>query len=75
MLEDARQAFNNDFFMEVFIIGAWQIWKERNNLVFNRASPSFRTWKIGFLDEAVLQANRLRDDKRALFLSRLALYR
>jgi hypothetical protein len=75
MLEEARQAFNNDFFMEIFIIGALQIWKERNNLVFNWAIPSFRTWKIGFLDKAVLQSNRLRDDKRALFLSWLALYR
>jgi hypothetical protein len=75
MMEEARQSFNYDFFMEVFIIGPWQIWKERNNLIFNRANPSFNSWKIGFLDEATLQSNRMKDAKKALFLSCLALYR
>jgi hypothetical protein len=74
MMEEARQSFNIDF-MEVFIIGAWQIWKERNNFIFNRAIPSFTSWKIGFLDEATLQSNRMKDNLKALFLSRLALYR
>jgi hypothetical protein len=75
MMEEARQSFNIDFFMEVFIIGAWQIWKERNNFIFNRANPSFRSWKLGFLDEAMLLSFRMKDNLKALFLSRLALYR
>jgi hypothetical protein len=64
MMEEARQSFDFDFFMKVFIIGAWQIWKERNNLIFNRANPSFSSWKIGFLDEAALQSNRMKDNKK-----------
>jgi hypothetical protein len=75
MMEESRQSFNIDFFMEVFIMRAWQIWKERNNFIFNRANPSFRSWKIGFLDEAALQSNRMKDNLKTLFLSRLALYR
>jgi hypothetical protein len=75
MMEEARQSFNIDFFMEVFIIGAWQIWKERNNFIFNRANPSFRSWKLSFLDEAMLLSFRMKDNLKALFLSRLALYR
>jgi hypothetical protein len=70
-----EEAFNSDFFMEFFIIGAWQIWKERNNLIFSRATPSFRSWKVGVLDEAVLQSNRFKGFKKELFLSRLAMYR
>jgi hypothetical protein len=54
MMEEANQSFSSAFFMEFFIIGAWQIWKERNNLIFSRATPSFRSWMVGFLDEAVL---------------------
>jgi hypothetical protein len=53
--------------MEVFILGAWLIWKQRNDFIFNRGNPSFHAWKLGFLDKAVLQANRMREDKKAWF--------
>jgi hypothetical protein len=62
-----EEAFSSDFFMEFFIIGAWQIWKERNNLIFSQATPSFRSWKAGFLDEAVLQSNRFKGIKKSSF--------
>jgi hypothetical protein len=63
MMEEVRKSFNSEFFMEVFIIGAWQIWKERNNIIFNRAHPSFSSWKTGFLDEVAQQSNGLKDNK------------
>jgi hypothetical protein len=63
MMEEARHSCNNDFFMKIFIVEAWQIWKERNNFMFNRANPSLRSWKLGFIDEVVLQANRMRTRK------------
>jgi hypothetical protein len=34
----AKQRFVYRFFMEVFMIGAWCLWKERNNLIFNNTS-------------------------------------
>ena len=34
MMQEARQHFQGRFFMEFFIISAWQIWKERNNFIF-----------------------------------------
>jgi hypothetical protein len=34
--------------MEIFMIGAWFLWKERNNLIFNNAPPSPATWKSSF---------------------------
>jgi hypothetical protein len=33
-------AFAYPFFMEVFMIGAWIIWKERNNFIFSHKPPS-----------------------------------
>jgi hypothetical protein len=75
MMEEARQMCSNDFFMEIFILGAWQIWKERNDFIFNRGNPSFHSWKLGFLDEAELQANKMREDKKVRFLSAIDLYR
>jgi hypothetical protein len=41
MMEEARQMCSNDFFMEIFILGAWQIWKERNDLSLTEATPPF----------------------------------
>jgi hypothetical protein len=64
MMEEARLNFNSKFFMEIFILGCWQIWKQRNDFIFNRSNPSFLAWKLGFLEEANLQANRLRENKR-----------
>jgi hypothetical protein len=74
MLEEAKQKSNNSFFMETFIIGAWLVWKQRNDFIFNRGNPSFQNWKHGFLEEAKLQADRLREDKKHLFLSVIHLY-
>jgi hypothetical protein len=72
MVIQAKQQFQTPFFMEIFIIGAWQIWKQRNNFIFDRGRPSFSSWKESFLDEANLQALRLCDSKRSIFLSLLA---
>jgi hypothetical protein len=36
MMEEANAQFHNKFFMDIFIIGAWLIWKQRNDWIFNR---------------------------------------
>jgi hypothetical protein len=37
--------------MEIFVIGAWTIWKERNDLIFNHKPPSLARWKSTFKSE------------------------
>jgi hypothetical protein len=68
MMDGAKSQFTHNFFMEVFIIAAWLIWKQRNNFIFNKVRPSFQGCKSGFLDEARLQAHRMSLDKRQDFL-------
>jgi hypothetical protein len=34
-LHIAKQSFMQPFFMEIVMIGAWCIWKERNDFIFN----------------------------------------
>jgi hypothetical protein len=68
MMEKARRLWPHAFIMECFILGAWLIWKQRNNAIFNRERPSLLSWKKGFLEEASLQAHRLSSSKKPLFL-------
>jgi hypothetical protein len=74
MMMEARQQWQNPFFMEFFMLGAWLIWKQRNGLIFNNKIPSFESWKTGFLQEASLQAHLLLPDKQVIFHSLLSLY-
>jgi hypothetical protein len=75
MMEKAKGQFAKPFFMEIFMLGAWLIWKQRNNTIFNRGSASFQSWKCGFIEEALLQANRMSHDNQVSFSSFLSLYR
>jgi hypothetical protein len=66
MMEEARSHFSSNFFMEIFIIEAWLIWKQRNDFIFSRARPSLRSWKLGFIKEASLQASRMSEKETAI---------
>jgi hypothetical protein len=41
VMKQVKQQFQYPFFMEIFIIVAWQIWKQRNNFFFE-------SWKRPF---------------------------
>jgi hypothetical protein len=71
MMVKSNQQFNSEFFM----LGAWLIWKRRNNTVFNRDRATFQGWKRGFIEEVLLQANRFHSIKQASFSSLVNLYR
>ena len=68
MMMQAKLQLRNPFFMEIFIIASWHIWKQRNNFIFDRGRPSFISWKTSFYEEAKLQAFRLSEEKRHAFL-------
>jgi hypothetical protein len=55
--------------------GGWLIWKQHNDVIFNRVPTLFQRWKRGFLEEASLQANRLNLSLHPAFISLLNLYR
>ncbi|TVU13298.1 hypothetical protein EJB05_40345, partial [Eragrostis curvula] len=51
MIIEAKQTANLQFFMEILIIAAWNIWKQRNNKIFENKTPSLQAWKKGFKDD------------------------
>lgn len=57
----AASHFHQPFFMEIFTIAAWEIWKIRNARIFHGDPPSIQKWKSNFIDSVHLQMHRLRD--------------
>jgi hypothetical protein len=47
-IQAAKLDFAQPFFMEIFMIGAWCIWNERNDLIFNGKPPCLAAWKSAF---------------------------
>jgi hypothetical protein len=48
MMEEASAQFHNKSFMDIFIIGTWLIWKQRNDWIFNRAVRMSDNKKMAF---------------------------
>ena len=68
MMELARQDFSSTYFMEVFIIATWHIWKQRNNLIFENSPASTINWKKNIKEECTLQAQRMKASLKSPFL-------
>ena len=62
----ARHVSPHSFFMEVFLIAAWELWKLRNAIIFDGARCSFNLWIMRFKDQVQLQSLRFRHEKKVL---------
>ncbi|TVU33418.1 hypothetical protein EJB05_25235, partial [Eragrostis curvula] len=59
----AQQNFQPSFFMEIVIIAAWHIWKQRKGKNFENCDPSFQSWKRNFKEECKRQAHRFKENE------------
>ena len=62
----ARGASQITFFMEIFLIAAWEIWKLRNAVIFDGIRPTFYLWTVRFRDQVQLQLLRFNHDRDIL---------
>jgi len=69
MLEIAKQSLNCNFFMEIFIITTWHIWKIRNGHIFENCPTTLSLWKRNFKSECLIQAHRMKDSLKTPFLT------
>lgn len=69
MLEIAKHNFSGNFFMEIFIVATWQIWKQKNGLIFENSPVSINRWKNNFVDECLNQAHRMKESLKIPFLN------
>jgi hypothetical protein len=56
----ARSSFSGPCFFEVFACAAWNIWKARNDLVFNNIPSSLARWKVGFQSDLLLHRYKVK---------------
>jgi hypothetical protein len=63
-IEDRIIKACNDFtgtcFMEIFVCAAWNIWKDRNDIIFRNQSASLARWRIRFLSDLELHKYRVK---------------
>lgn len=54
MVLEARNAFGNRIFGEIFITGCWIIWTTINKVIFDNGSILISRWKQRFKEEMTL---------------------
>jgi hypothetical protein len=55
--------------MEIFMLAAWNIWKVRNNTVFNGIKPKLEVWMDKFGSDAKLLIHRTKAELHPYILS------
>jgi len=63
----ASQDHDLQFFTEASLIGAWELWKLRNDKVFQRHDPTLSRWLANLKNQCILHLVRFREDLRSSF--------
>jgi hypothetical protein len=64
-----RSSWGKPLFMEIFMLAAWNIWKLRNNMVFNGIKPELDVWKEKFGSDAKLLIHRTKPELHSYIIS------
>jgi hypothetical protein len=66
-LTAASNTHNLEFFIEDSLIAAWELWKVRNDEIFQRREPNVAVWLANFKNQCILQSVRFKEDLRSSF--------
>ena len=69
MLHSQRSSFSHHGFMELFLLAAWNIWKERNGLIFQGIQPSITSCLANLKSDLSLHLIRFRESDHPLVQS------
>lgn len=61
LVHEARDKWTGPMFMEIFIIAAWSIWKERNNKHFRGIVPTETVWLQRFKNDFGMMRHRVKE--------------
>jgi hypothetical protein len=69
MIHTQHSSFSQQGFMELFLLAAWNIWKERNGLIFQGIQPSVTNWLANLKLDLNLHLIRFRESDRPIVQS------
>lgn len=69
MVVIAKQKFGYPFFIEAIATALRNIWKRRNDLIFNNIQPSFSYWKLFYKEELTLLLHTVKEQDRLTWQS------
>ena len=61
IVHEARARWTNPMFMDIFIVSAWSIWKERNNRHFRGVLTTFEGWLVRFRADFHMMRYRVKE--------------
>jgi hypothetical protein len=64
MLASVERSWNKPLFLEVTILCAWNIWKQRNRKYFDGVSPSLQSWLAQLVCDLDILRSRVKIDLR-----------
>ena len=62
-----RSQLNLPFFTQIVLIASWELWKIRNDRIFNNCRVSFNLWFTNFRNQCLLQSFRFKENIRCSF--------
>ena len=65
----AKNSYHQPFFMEIFTIAAWEIWRIRNEKIFDNRQPTLQHWVMNFREQIILHLHRVPIGLRQLIQS------
>ena len=58
---NAQGAYQGPCFLEMFACATWNIWKTRNDYIFQQIESSFGRWKVKFMADLYLHRYRIKE--------------
>jgi hypothetical protein len=62
ILSRGKSRWRKPLFMELFMIVAWNIWKEMNKKLFDGVDPTMASWKTRMRTDLLLLVHRTKPD-------------
>jgi hypothetical protein len=68
LIQKGKEQWQKPMYMEIMLISAWNIWKERNNLLFKGINPSIESWKQRVKTDLLLLVHRTKEKLHSFIL-------